>query len=81
VGLLAGIGFTVSLLIADLSFPDSAHTESAKAAVLLASVASALLAATALRWDARRKRSDDMNQDGLPDDITSHIGDAADEER
>ncbi|MHA7135546.1 Na+/H+ antiporter NhaA [Oerskovia turbata] len=81
VGLLAGIGFTVSLLIAELSFPDSAHTESAKAAVLLASVASALLAAAALRWDARRKRADDMNEDGLPDDVTSHIGDAADEDR
>lgn len=81
VGLLAGIGFTVSLLIAELSFPDTAHTESAKAAVLLASVASALLAATALRWDARRKRSDDMNEDGLPDDVTTYIGDTTDDER
>jgi NhaA family Na+:H+ antiporter len=81
VGLLAGIGFTVSLLIAELSFPDSEHTESAKAAVLLASVISALLAATALRWDARRKRSDDMNEDGLPDDVSTYIGDAADDER
>ncbi|RXR26343.1 Na+/H+ antiporter NhaA [Oerskovia turbata] len=81
VGLLAGIGFTVSLLIAELSFPDSEHTESAKAAVLLASVASALLAAAALRWDARRKRSDDMNEDGLPDDVSTYIGDAADDER
>ncbi|MFF3066074.1 Na+/H+ antiporter NhaA [Oerskovia sp. NPDC057915] len=81
VGLLAGIGFTVSLLIAELSFPDSAHTGSAKAAVLLASVASALLAAAALRWDARRKRSDDMNEDGRPDDVTTYIGDAADQER
>ncbi|MFE4465966.1 Na+/H+ antiporter NhaA [Oerskovia sp. NPDC056781] len=81
VGLLAGIGFTVSLLIAELSFPDSGHTESAKAAVLLASVASALLAAAALRWDARRKRSDDMNEDGLPDDVSTYIGDAADDER
>ena len=81
VGLLAGIGFTVSLLIAELSFPDSEHTESAKAAVLLASVVSALLAAAALRWDARRKRSEDMNEDGLPDDITTYIGDEADEQR
>ncbi|MEK8228323.1 Na+/H+ antiporter NhaA [Oerskovia sp. M15] len=79
--MLAGIGFTVSLLIADLSFPDSEHTDSAKAAVLLASVVSALLAAAALRWDARHARTDDMNDDGLPDDVTTYIGDAADDKR
>lgn len=77
VGLLAGIGFTVSLLIAELSFPpDSVHAHAAKAAVLAASVIAAALAALALRADARRTdRGDDMNEDGLPDDITEFIGD------
>ena len=76
VGLLAGIGFTVSLLIAELSFPpDSVHAHAAKAAVLAASVIAASLAALALRADARRAdRSTDMNEDGLPDDVTEFIG-------
>ena len=77
VGLLAGIGFTVSLLIAELSFPaESVHAHAAKAAVLTASVIAASLAALALRSDARRTdRNNDMNDDGLPDDVTEFIGD------
>ncbi|MBF0722634.1 Na+/H+ antiporter NhaA [Sanguibacter inulinus] len=77
VGLLAGIGFTVSLLIVELSFdPSSEHGTGAKIAVLLASVISATLGALALRHDARRTdRTNDMNLDGIPDDITDHIGD------
>lgn len=77
VGLLAGIGFTVSLLIAELSFPqESVHAHAAKAAVLTASVIAATFAALALRADARRTdRGNDMNEDGLPDDITEFIGD------
>ncbi|WP_336727004.1 Na+/H+ antiporter NhaA [Cellulosimicrobium cellulans] len=78
VGLLGGIGFTVSLLIAELSFPDSTHTDAAKIAVLAASTIAAALAAVALRWDARRARTNDMNLDDLPDDVTDHIGDAKD---
>ncbi|MDQ1130307.1 Na+/H+ antiporter NhaA [Microbacterium sp. SORGH_AS_0888] len=54
VGLLTGIGFTVSLLIAELSFPDGGHTTGAKAAVLIGTVVSATLAAVLLRWDAGR---------------------------
>jgi len=73
-----GIGFTVSLLIAELSFPDSTHTDAAKIAVLAASTIAAALAAVALRWDARRARTNDMNLDDLPDDVTDHIGDAKD---
>ena len=77
VGLLAGIGFTVSLLIVELSFdPSSEHGTGAKIAVLLGSVVSAVLGALALRHDARRTdRTNDMNLDGIPDDITDHIGD------
>ncbi|ODU03499.1 MAG: Na+/H+ antiporter NhaA [Pseudonocardia sp. SCN 72-86] len=49
VSMLGGVGFTVSLLIAELSLADlPAVAESAKAAVLLASTAAALLGAAML---------------------------------
>jgi NhaA family Na+:H+ antiporter len=54
VSMLGGVGFTVSLLIAELSLADlPATAEAAKAAVLLASTAAALIAAAML---ARRGR-------------------------
>ena len=50
VGLLAGIGFTVALLIAGLAFPDQGVLlDSAKASVIAASVIAALIATVALR--------------------------------
>ncbi len=52
VALLAGVGFTVALLVADLSF-SAAEAEAAKTAVLLGSVVAALLAALVL---GRRSR-------------------------
>jgi NhaA family Na+:H+ antiporter len=55
VSVLAGIGFTVALLIAQLAFEgDPAQVERAKAAVLVASVLAALIAALLL---ARRNRA------------------------
>ncbi|MFS0894222.1 Na+/H+ antiporter NhaA [Microbacterium sp. 179-I 3D3 NHS] len=75
VGLLTGIGFTVSLLIAELSFPDTEHTDGAKIAVLLGTVIAAVLAAALLRWDARAARRADMNEDGVVDVDTARIGD------
>ncbi|MBX9245002.1 Na+/H+ antiporter NhaA [Actinotalea ferrariae] len=55
VGVVAGIGFTVSLLIGELSFEDgSPHTEHVKAAILIASVTAAVLGALLLRWRTRR---------------------------
>ncbi|GAA1113070.1 Na+/H+ antiporter NhaA [Kribbella jejuensis] len=55
VAVLAGIGFTVALLIAQLAFgSDAAQIERAKAAVLVASVLAALLASLLL---ARRNRA------------------------
>ena len=54
IGLLTGIGFTVSLLIAELSFTDPGRTAGAKLAVLGASALAALAGAAALRWDAAR---------------------------
>jgi len=54
VGLLAGIGFTVSLLIAELSFPGAIQSDGAKVAVLSATIIAAVLAAATLRWDSRK---------------------------
>ena len=52
VGILGGIGFTVALLIAELSFSGSSLS-SAKVAILVASVTAALLAGIALRRRGR----------------------------
>lgn len=74
VGLLAGIGFTVSLLIGELSFGlDSVYGDDAKVAILCASVLAALLASTILVARNRRYRkitelaSVDADDDGVPD--------------
>ena len=67
VAFLCGIGFTVSLLIAELSYTDAAHTTPAKVAILTASVIAAILGGLTLRLDARRARHNDMNEDGVPD--------------
>jgi NhaA family Na+:H+ antiporter len=74
VSLLAGIGFTVSLLIADLSFASgTAENDHAKVGVLLASVLAATLAAVLLRIRNRHYRtialmeSIDEDGDGIPD--------------
>lgn len=75
IALLTGIGFTVSLLITELSFDDAARTDAAKLAVLIGSGTAALLAAPLLRWDARRARSRDENRDGVPDTAQPRIGD------
>lgn len=74
IALLCGIGFTVSLLIAGLSFTDGAHADGARIAVLLGTLVSAALAAVLLRWDARRARSTDMNDDGVLDTPGPAIG-------
>ena len=74
VGFLTGIGFTVSLLIAELSFAGGIHEPSAKFAVLVASVLAAFLGAFTLRWDARRARDADMNRDGVADQDSGTIG-------
>jgi NhaA family Na+:H+ antiporter len=52
---LAGIGFTVALLVAELSFPET-QAAAAKTAVLAGSALSALLAAVVLRRRRRAKR-------------------------
>lgn len=74
VAALAGIGFTVSLLIAELAFAGSpVLTEEVKAAVLMGSLIAAVFAAILLKLRVRKynalveaeERDDD--QDGIPD--------------
>ncbi|MDG4798443.1 Na+/H+ antiporter NhaA [Micromonospora sp. WMMD1082] len=79
IGFLTGIGFTVSLLIAELSFPDATHTDGATIGVLAGTLLAAILAAATLRWDARKARHRDMNEDGMVDTDTRPIRDPADE--
>jgi Na+:H+ antiporter, NhaA family len=52
VGLLAGIGFTVSIFISSLAFNDESQLSNAKAAVLCASLVAGLLGYFALRFRA-----------------------------
>ena len=74
VGVLAGIGFTVSLLITELAFTDDQYLlNSAKLAVLIASVISAILASLILltrnrHYSALRTTEErDDDGDGVPD--------------
>ncbi|QES06863.1 Na+/H+ antiporter NhaA [Streptomyces venezuelae] len=71
---LAGIGFTVSLLIGELAFAgDEALTDEVKASVLMGSLIAAVLASVLLKLRVRKyqalvsdeERDDD--QDGIPD--------------
>ncbi|KJK59504.1 Na+/H+ antiporter NhaA [Saccharothrix sp. ST-888] len=74
VSTLAGIGFTVSLLISELAFPgDPALADRAKAAVLVGSLLCALVATVLLKLRNRHYRQLcdeeylDSDGDGLPD--------------
>ncbi|MCW1249265.1 Na+/H+ antiporter NhaA [Acaricomes phytoseiuli] len=73
VALLAGIGFTVSLLIGELAFGDSVYNDDAKVAILTGSLTSALLATTILRIRNKHYRKiqalelKDSDGDGIPD--------------
>ncbi len=74
VSLLAGIGFTVSLLVAELSFGlGTSANDHAKVAILVASVLAALLASILLGSRNRQYRkiqerdSVDADTDGIPD--------------
>lgn len=72
--ILGGIGFTVSLLVSELTFGQgSPHDDAGKAAVLTASVLAALLAAVVLGARNRHYRAIaeseevDADADGIPD--------------
>lgn len=78
ISFLCGIGFTVSLLITELSYEDGAHYRAAKVGILAGSLLAAILGAVLLRWDARIARLDDMNRDDLPDQDRRVIGEQDD---
>ncbi|MEV0537371.1 Na+/H+ antiporter NhaA [Kitasatospora sp. NPDC050463] len=74
VSVLAGIGFTVSLLISELAFPDDADlADLSKAAVLVGSLLCALVATVLLKLRNRHYRElceeedRDLDGDGIPD--------------
>jgi len=74
VGILAGIGFTVALLIAELGYKDNlVLLESAKGAILGASLIAAILAGIALTLRGRHygamvaEEEADLDGDGIPD--------------
>jgi NhaA family Na+:H+ antiporter len=84
VGLLAGIGFTVSLLIAELSFPEgSPHTDDAKIAIMVASLLASLLASGVLLVRNRRYKqlalAEEVDADG--DDVPDVYQQRADRDR
>ncbi|MEU2259161.1 Na+/H+ antiporter NhaA [Streptomyces sp. NPDC019645] len=71
---LAGIGFTVSLLIGELAFAgDAVLTDEVKAAVLLGSLIAAVIAGVLLKLRVRKYQAlceaedRDEDQDGIPD--------------
>jgi NhaA family Na+:H+ antiporter len=72
--ILAGIGFTVSLLVAELSFGQgTVHDDHAKVGILAASLLAALLASAVLRTRnmhyrrAEEEERIDSDHDGIPD--------------
>lgn len=71
--MLAGVGFTVSLLIGELAFGRSAEHDHVVVAVLVGSLLAALMAATVLRARNRVYRriceaeEQDLDHDGIPD--------------
>ncbi|HEY9314314.1 Na+/H+ antiporter NhaA, partial [Williamsia sp.] len=74
ISMLAGIGFTVSLLIGDLAYGEGSHREEyVKIGVLTGSLAAALVASILLRIRNRHYRNvreleeRDDNHDGIPD--------------
>ncbi|WP_435969282.1 Na+/H+ antiporter NhaA [Streptomyces sp. Qhu_M48] len=71
---LAGIGFTVSLLIGELAFAgDATLTDEVKASVLIGSLIAAVLASVLLKLRVRKyqalvsEEERDEDQDGIPD--------------
>lgn len=58
VAMICGIGFTVSLLIADLSFTDGEHTAGGKIGVLLGTAVSAIIGAVLLSTAAKKARQE-----------------------
>lgn len=66
-GMLSGIGFTVSLLIAELAFAGTRYYDVSTIGVIVGSTISASLGAAALAWDKRKAAILDIDNGGLPD--------------
>jgi len=65
VSAVAGIGFTVSLFITDLAFPEQRLVDQAKIGILVASVLASVLGFALLRaWSRRDRRSVDAGRGG-----------------
>jgi NhaA family Na+:H+ antiporter len=60
VGVLAGIGFTVSIFISSLAFDDPSHLVEAKTAVLAASVIAGVVGYFALRQNGQHPQPTDQ---------------------
>jgi NhaA family Na+:H+ antiporter len=58
-GWVGGIGFTMSLFIANLAFEDTSLLDSARLGILGGSLLAAIVAAMVLRVTGRRLRADD----------------------
>ncbi|MEJ5945232.1 Na+/H+ antiporter NhaA [Pseudokineococcus basanitobsidens] len=65
VAVLAGIGFTVSLLVCELAFPPGELREAAKVAVLCSSTLAAVLGVVALQLQKRRIGRDPARADAI----------------
>ncbi len=85
--LLAGIGFTVSLLIGELAFGTGVTDDQVKVGVLVGSLISALLAVVILRIRNRvytrlyELEQVDANKDGIPDVYESDSGETRSDPR
>lgn len=74
-GTLAGIGFTVSLLIGELAFRgDETHIDHAHLGVIAGSLLAALLGGVLLAWCARAARRDGRGDDGADAEVTDAAG-------
>ncbi|HBK40217.1 MAG TPA: hypothetical protein DDZ57_01395, partial [Porphyromonadaceae bacterium] len=62
VGILAGIGFTMSIFVSMLAFDDKALQDTAKLAVLVASTLSMIIGYTWLRIALKKKKEEDQEE-------------------
>ena len=64
VAMLAGVGFTVSLLIGGLAYPDPSQFERVTTAVLIASLFASLAASLVFRHRVRQRARAEVSDDG-----------------
>jgi NhaA family Na+:H+ antiporter len=69
VAAVAGIGFTVSLFIADLAYDDAALTETAKIGIFAGSMLAALIGSALMVLAARRSAAGSAEESGIPEPV------------